>query len=91
MPAKIFLCFAREDEALLNPLKSHLIPLKRQGLIDFWYGRDISTGAEWENEISRHLNAAQIILLLVSSDFMASDRWQTSDKLASPISTDGRS
>ena len=73
MPVKIFFCYAHEDEPLLRQLKSHLIPLKRQGLIDFWYDRDISAGTEWEQEISQHLNSAQIILLLVSPDFMASD------------------
>jgi tetratricopeptide (TPR) repeat protein len=70
---KIFFCYAREDEALLNKLKAHLKPLQRQSLIDIWYDRDISAGTEWEQEIDRHLNAAQIILLLVSPDFMNSD------------------
>jgi hypothetical protein len=73
MPVTIFFCYAREDEALLNKLKAHLRPLQRQGLIDVWHDRDISTGTEWEKEISEHLNAAQIILLLVSPDFMDSD------------------
>jgi hypothetical protein len=73
MTVKIFFCYAREDEALLNKLKAHLRPLQRQGLIDVWHDRDISAGTEWEQEISQHLNAAQIILLLVSPDFMDSD------------------
>jgi tetratricopeptide (TPR) repeat protein len=47
--------------------------LQRQGLINMWYDRDISAGKEWEHEISQHLNTAQIILLLVSPDFMNSD------------------
>ena len=73
MPVKIFFCYAHEDEELLNKLKSHLIPLQRQGLIDVWHDRDISAGTDWEQQIKGHLNAAQIILLLVSSDFMVSD------------------
>lgn len=73
MAVKIFFCYAREDEALLNKLKSHLKPLQRQELIDVWHDRDISAGAEWEREVNKHLNTAQIILLLVSPDFMASD------------------
>jgi TIR domain len=72
-PIKIFFCYAREDEALLNKLKAHLSPLQRQGLINVWHDRDISAGAEWEKEISKYLNAAQIIVLLVSPDFMNSD------------------
>jgi len=73
MSVSIFFCYAHEDEALLKQLKAHLIPLQRQGLIDVWHDRDISAGSEWEQEISQHLNAAQIILLLVSPDSMASD------------------
>jgi len=73
MPIKIFFCYAREDEALLKKLKTHLRPLQRQGLIEVWYDRDISAGAEWEQEIKEHLDTAQIILLLVSPDFMDSE------------------
>ncbi len=47
MAAKIFLCYAHEDEALLNKLKSHLKLLERQGLIEVWYDRNISAGTEW--------------------------------------------
>src|SRR5207244_4504726 len=57
----------------LNELKTHLRPLQRLSLIDVWYHREISAGTEWEQEISTHLNTAQIILLLVSPDFMNSD------------------
>ncbi len=73
MPITIFFCYAREDEVLLEKLKDHLRPLQRENLIDFWYDRKISPGADWEKEINQRLNTAQIILLLVSSDFMSSD------------------
>ncbi len=73
MPVKIFCCYAHEDEALLKKLKTHLRPLQRQGLVDVWYDRDISAGTDWEQQIKEQLNTAQIILLLVSPDFMDSD------------------
>src|SRR5579859_828339 len=73
MPVTIFFCYAREDRALLNKLKTHLRPLQRQSLIDVWHDGDILAGTEWEPTIQRHLNTAQIILLLVSPDFMDSD------------------
>jgi WD40 repeat protein len=73
MPVTIFFCYARKDKALLNELKAHLRPLQWQGLIEVWDDGDISAGTEWEKEISKHLNTAQIILLLVSPDFMNSD------------------
>src|SRR5579864_3276268 len=73
MSVKIFCCYAHEDESLLSKLKSHLKALQRQGLIDLWYDHDISAGTEWEQEINDQINAAEIILLLISPDFIASD------------------
>src|SRR2546429_576860 len=73
MPITIFFCYTHEDEKLLKKLKTHLRPLQRQGLIDIWHDRDISAGREWEREIDKQLNSAQIILLLISPDFMNSD------------------
>jgi hypothetical protein len=73
MAIEIFCCYAHEDEVLLNKLKSHLRPLQRQGLIGVWHDSDISAGMEWEQVIGKHLNEADIILLLISPDFMGSD------------------
>src|SRR5947209_18333992 len=73
MAVKVFFCYAHEDEALLNNLKAHLRPLQRQGLIDVWHDRDISAGTEWEKAIKKEMNEAQIILLMVSPDFIVSD------------------
>ena len=47
--------------------------LRRHGLITEWYDRDIEAGAEWREEITRQLETADVILLLVSADFLASD------------------
>lgn len=74
MPVDIFFSYAHEDEEFLNKIKTHLIPLYREGLIDLlWHDRNISAGTEWERQIDTYLNKAQIILLLISPDFMASD------------------
>ncbi|HYT42829.1 MAG TPA: TIR domain-containing protein, partial [Methylomirabilota bacterium] len=70
---EIFFCYAREDEDLRKGLEKQLRALKRQGLIDFWHDREIAPGLEWESEIDKHLNTAQVILLLISPDFMDSD------------------
>ncbi len=72
MAVKIFICYARKDEALLNKLKIHLKPLQDESLINLWHDREISAGTEWEQEISKQLDLAQIILLLISPDFMNS-------------------
>ncbi len=38
-----------------------------------WYDGEIEAGKEWVQEINQHLSEAQIILLLISQDFMASE------------------
>src|ERR1700686_4586201 len=70
---EIFCCYAREDQDLMKSLRKHLMPLQRRGLITIWSRTDIDAGTAWEEEIKKHLDTAQIILLLVSPDFMASD------------------
>ena len=70
---EVFCCYARKDQSLLLELKTHLTPLQREGLITLWADVDINAGAEWEEEIHHHLNSAQIILLLISPDFIASE------------------
>ena len=68
----IFFSYAHKDEELRDELEKHLSILRWQGLITEWYDRDILAGTKWEHEIDVHLDAAQIILLLISPDFLAS-------------------
>lgn len=70
---KVFCCYARKDQLLLQELKNHLMPLQREELISVWADTDITPGSEWEKEIDQQLDTARIILLLISPDFMASD------------------
>jgi len=70
---EVFFSYAHEDEELCKKLEKHLSLLKRLGTINTWHDRNINAGSEREREIYMHLNTAQIILLLVSPDFMASD------------------
>ncbi len=72
-PLRLFYCYAHEDKALRDTLDKHLSNLKRRRLVEIWYDRETSPGMEWEHEIDEHLSSADIILLLVSADFLASD------------------
>lgn len=54
-------------------LGAHLSPLNREGAIDLWWDQKIPAGAVIDQEVSEHLEAADIILLLVSAEFIASD------------------
>lgn len=69
----IFYCYAAEDEKYLRELEKHMGSLKRLGKVTTWYDRQIMPGMNWEAEIEAHLNAADIILILVSPDFVQSD------------------
>src|SRR6266571_1609967 len=69
---KIFYSYAHEDEALRDELEKHLSNLERQGHIVLWHDRKIDAGKEWAHEIAANIQEAQIILLLISPDFMAS-------------------
>jgi tetratricopeptide (TPR) repeat protein len=70
---EVFYSYAHEDEPFRQELEKHLSLLKRQGVIAGWHDRHITAGAEWKGQIDQHLESAQIILLLISPDFMASD------------------
>src|SRR5438067_6672526 len=71
--ASVFYSYADEDEALCDALEKQLSTLRRQGYIAPWHKRNISAGQAWETVTDEHLNTADIILLLVSPDFIASD------------------
>jgi predicted helicase len=70
---KLFYSYSHKDEDLRDQLDTHLALLRRQGLIEQWYDRNINAGREWAQEIDTHLQSADIILLLISTDFIASE------------------
>lgn len=70
---EVFYSYCHKDEPLRDQLENHLSALKRKGVISGWHDRSISGGTEWEGQIDEHLESAGIILLLVSSDFLASN------------------
>ncbi|MGY4627029.1 toll/interleukin-1 receptor domain-containing protein [Bradyrhizobium sp. USDA 4486] len=68
----VFFSYSHRDEDLRDRLEIHLSMLKKQGLIDAWHDRRIKAGDEVDHSIDSNLNAAGVILLLVSPDFLAS-------------------
>lgn len=71
--SRVFISYAHADEGLRQELDKHLASLKHQGIIEVWHDRRISAGQNWKDEIDRNLETADIVLLLISSDFIASD------------------
>lgn len=70
--ASIFFSYSHKDEALRDELEKHLALLKNQGVIDVWHDRRIVAGDELDESIFTQLESADIILLLISADFMSS-------------------
>ena len=73
MPVEIFYSYAHEDEALRDELAMHLKILERRGLVESWHDRHITEGDDWKTRVDAALQAADLVLLLVSPDFIASD------------------
>jgi len=70
---EIFISYAREDVGMQERLLTHLSRLRRQGVATTWTDREIAPGEKWRSSINARLEAADIILLLVSADFINSD------------------
>jgi tetratricopeptide (TPR) repeat protein len=70
---KVFYSYAHQDKKLRDKLEKHLSVLQRQGIIEGWHNGEIEAGSERDAQLKEHLNQSDIILLLISSDFIASD------------------
>lgn len=73
MGARVFISYSHKDEDLRDQLEVQLSMLKRQGLIEVWHDRRLLAGDHLDWTISKELDEADVILLLVSPDFLASD------------------
>lgn len=70
---RVFISYCHEDESYKNELERHLSNLVRSGKVTTWNDRKINPGEEWDKEIHQELKNSDLILLLISSDFIASD------------------
>lgn len=72
-PVSLFISYSHKDEKLRQSLDDHLSALQRQGVIQPWHDRKIMAGQEWAGAIDENLATADIVLMLVSAPFLASD------------------
>lgn len=72
MAANVFVAYSHHDESFKSDLETHTAVLNREGLLDLWHDRRIRPGEDWDERITSELEAADLILLLVSPDFLAS-------------------
>ena len=72
-PLKVFISYSHADDLWREKLGKHLRLLEHQDLIKVWHDRCVTAGAHWAHTMEEKLRAADVILLLVSADFIASD------------------
>ena len=69
---RLFISYSHRDTIFKDQLVSHLEPLRRLNLISEWHDRSIQPGQDWGQEIAENLESADIIIVLVSIDFINS-------------------
>jgi len=70
---RIFISYCHRDSEYLDRLLVHLKPLEKEGLVDLWTDNQLRAGDLWKREIETALNRANVAVLLVSADFLASE------------------
>ena len=70
---RVFIMYAHEDKPVRDKLLQHFRPMVRRGDIDLWSDHEIRPGALWDEEIRTRLNTSDLIIMLVSDDFFASE------------------
>ena len=69
----IFIAYSRSDIAYLQKIRKYLKTFERKKEITIWYDGEIIAGEFWDKTITKKLENADMILLLVSADSLASD------------------
>ena len=67
---KVFISYSSKDQALCDQLEIHLKPLERQGIIEIWGYLHNAPDESSVYEVDRDLDDADVILMLVSSDYL---------------------
>ena len=70
---RIYLSYADSDNGLLDELSKQLRPLEQQRIIEIWHRGKVKAGSVWKRLVENYLDGADLILLLVSPDFVVSE------------------
>ena len=67
-----FISYSHKDTRRCDELREHLSQLVRERLVTVWHDGLIDQRNPWDAEIKAHLDAADIVLLLISARFLSS-------------------
>lgn len=70
---KVFLSYSHQNTAWLTRLRIHLAGLRRDKVIETWDDKEILPGDQWDNAIKKQLEEADVYIMLLSADFVASE------------------
>jgi hypothetical protein len=70
---KLVVCYAGSDELLCHELESHLAHMKNAGLVEPWHIGYVQGGGDWRSELVAHIDQADLVVLLISADFLATE------------------
>jgi len=73
MSSYLFISYSHNDERWADRLRDHLAALRQEGLVEDWYDRKIQPGENWEEAIATELNRSNVIIPLISANFLASE------------------
>jgi hypothetical protein len=69
----VFVSYSHRDKIWLKRLQDVLAPVVRHDQLKVWDDEMIRAGAEWEREIEKAIESAQVAVLLVTQPFLASE------------------
>jgi hypothetical protein len=72
-PLRLFISYSRKDEQYRTELGERLQNFERIGVVQSWHDGRITPGAEWARQIDTNLQSADVVLLLISPDYLASE------------------
>jgi formylglycine-generating enzyme required for sulfatase activity len=81
-PLKLFISYSHKDQEQLDELLKYLKNLVDNGKIEPWTDRLLEIGSSWDSVIKDNLSSADIIILLISVEFINSDYITTTELVA---------